>query len=63
MADIGEEYTPYSDRAKGLKTDDDDPLVQNAADMGRSDKTRSMGDLGNGDPLLCRVWQPLGADR
>lgn len=48
LGDIDEEFDPYpsSGRAKGFQTDDDDSLVQNAADMGRMDKPRAMGDLG-----------------
>ena len=47
LGDVEEEYTPYSDQGKNIRTDDDDnPLVQNAADMGRSDKKKAMDDLG-----------------
>ncbi|EJD03994.1 rhomboid-domain-containing protein [Fomitiporia mediterranea MF3/22] len=47
---VDDEYTPYSDHPKGFRTSDDDPLVHNAADMGKADGSRGMGDLEYQDP-------------
>ncbi|KAH8120280.1 rhomboid-domain-containing protein, partial [Phellopilus nigrolimitatus] len=44
-----EGYDPYASR-KGRYTDDDDALVQNAADMGRSDQPKTIDDLEYQDP-------------
>ena len=46
---IDEDFNYYSSRKDTPSGDKmDDPLVQNAADMGRTDRTRSMSELGEG---------------
>ena len=57
LVDVDEEYTPYSDQAKAhrIEDDDDDPLVTNAADMGRSDRKKGMSDLGTVFSIMVSI--------